>query len=212
MKNYIVKDLTDNLEKIYNVIVQDEQKEKLSDNVWFTRKARIQSEKRLKSNHTHTQLLLVVYSLFGAILSVVILRHNDLLGADTDIVMAVFSIVILVISLVLTNFNFKERSDNFRKNYIHLQKIYFKVKKLEKESQDLTNVSDEYNEVLLSIENHELIDDICARVENYKTLNTRIPTKGEHCICKLYKTLRFFTFSLLYILPFILILIMFFIK
>ena len=125
MNNYTIEiQDKDNQREQYNIKFVNEYEEKFSDNVWFTRKARIQSEKRLKRNHIHSQLLLIEYTLLASILSVVTLRYNKILGEDTDILIAVFSIIILVISLVITNLDFNERANSFKINYIQLQEIY----------------------------------------------------------------------------------------
>ena len=139
MNNYTIEiQDKDNQREQYNIKFVNEYEEKFSDNVWFTRKARIQSEKRLKRNHIHSQLLLIEYTLLASILSVVTLRYNKILGEDTDILIAVFSIIILVISLVITNLDFNERANSFKINYIQLQEIYLESKELEKDNKRAT--------------------------------------------------------------------------
>ena len=72
MNNYTIEvQDKDNQKEQYNIKFVNEYEEKFSDNVWFTRKARIQSEKRLKRNHIHSQLLLIEYTLLASILSVI---------------------------------------------------------------------------------------------------------------------------------------------
>lgn len=179
--------------------------EKFSDNIWFTRKARVQSSERLKNDHTHTQLLLVEYTLIGAVLSVIVIRHNKLFGSDTDIMLAIMSIVILVLSLVITNFNMKERSNIFFNNYVQLQLIYLESKEIEKiENSDMSDVREKYKKALLDVENHTVMDDICARVENAKSLYSRHPTCVEYFKCFGYKTIKFIMYLLLYSAPILL--------
>ena len=210
MNNYTIEiQDKDNQREQYNIKFVNEYEEKFSDNVWFTRKARIQSEKRLRRNHIHSQLLLIEYTLLASILSVVTLRYNKILGEDTDILIAVFSIIILVISLVITNLDFNERANSFKINYIQLQEIYLESKELEKDNKSLVDVRKLYSKALESIENHELIDDIWARVENSSGLKSRKPTKLEYSYYYGYRFCAFVVLLILYILPVITISIMF---
>jgi len=179
--------------------------EKFSDSIWFTRKARIHSAERLKNDHKHTQIFLIEYSLIGAILSVVSLRHSNFLGLDTDIYLTIMSIVILVFSLVITNFDMKERSNKFFQNYVQLQTLYLEMKELEENSKNLTSSREKYQALLLDVENHLPIDDICARVESAKTLYSRKPTSKEYVRCYTYKTVRYLLLSVIYFTPIALI-------
>lgn len=189
--------------------VEKVEKEKFSDKIWFTRKARIQTTIRLKNNHTHSQLLLVWYTLIGAILSVIVLKYDKFLGNDTGVLLAIISIFILVLSLVITNFNMKERSERFYKNHIQLQDLYDKAKDLEIASEegeviDYGDIKLNYQKLQDSInESHTNLDDICARVENSAGLTTRKTTKLEHVKCFLYTNLRRLILILMYASPFV---------
>ncbi|WP_373033925.1 SLATT domain-containing protein [Sulfurovum sp.] len=176
-------------------------KEKFSDNIWFTRKARIHATERLKKSHEHSQLLLIEYTLLGSILAIIILRHSNLLGEDTDILMTIMSVVILVLSLVITNFDMKERSNMFFKNYIKLQTIYLETLEIEKVNGNLASVKEQYQLALLEVENHLRIDDICIRVDNAKTLYSRKPTFLEYVKCYIYKFCCFTFLTMLYFAP-----------
>ena len=173
----------------------------LSDNIWFTRKARIQSEKRLLTNHTHSQLLLIYYSLWGVGFSIIAIKYDKFLGDDTSILVAIFSVIILVASLVVTNFSFKERSNQFKDNYVKLQELYNNSKKNTNEVEELKEIEKEYYKALKSVENHLNIDDICARVEIATSLSSRHPSVCEICKCYFYKVWKFFTIVSLYALP-----------
>lgn len=204
--NIISKD-NGTINEEYKVEILDEYKEKFSDNIWFTRKARIQSAERLKNSHKHTQLLLIEYTLIVAILSVIVLRYNNLLGSDTDMILAIMSIVILVLSLVITNFDMKERSNKFFNNYVNLQTLYLeardveKIKDLEDAKTEMMSIKEKYKKVLLAVENHLPIDDICVRVENASTLDSRHPSRMEHFKCCWYKAKKFCLYFSLYTAP-----------
>lgn len=177
-----------------------EYKEKFSDNVWFTRKARIQSEKRLLKNHNHSQLLLIYFTLIGAIASIITLKYEYFLGDNTSLILAIFSVIILVLSLIVTNFNFKERSNSFKNNYIELQKLYEELVPLEKANSDSSSLKNKYYKILELCDNHEKIDDICSRVENSKNLYSRKPSLWEYIIYFSYKIGKFFFIISCYVL------------
>jgi len=68
-----------------------------ADNVWWTRKARIQTEKRLLSNALQSQVLLLWYSFSGVAVSIYYLKatasNQDLAG----VAWVVYSVLVLSI-------------------------------------------------------------------------------------------------------------------
>ncbi len=153
---------------------------------------------RLLANYTHSQFLLVWYTLVSCCLSIILLKHNHFLGDDSDVIMAIFSVIILVISLVITNLNFKERGEALRKHHVKLLEIYEKTKAIDSvvEGQKV-----EYYQLLEEVDNHKTIDDIYARMQNLKGLKSRIPEPLEKYWYYLYRTTRFVLLTFLYLLP-----------
>lgn len=212
MQIYTVTISNSKSKNVNNFQKNDTYTNRFSDNIWFTRKARIQSEDRLKKQHFHSQLLLVYYTFLAACISIISIKYNHVLGQDTNIIMAIFSIAILVTSLVITTLDFNERSKNFRANYIKLQNIYLRAKAIEKKQEDLTPIQKEYELALSSIENHDKIDDLYARIEAFSTLTSRIPTLKEQRLYKFFK-IRYYSFLVIfYTLPFIISSLAFLIK
>jgi hypothetical protein len=168
---------------------------KFSDNIWFTRKARIQASERLRWNGLHAQLILIVYSLANVGFSIAALKYPDFLSGDSDIALITMSICILVISMFITNIDFKGRSQSFKDNYIKLQLLY------ENSTGDESGCVIAYTELLHECENHQPIDDKFFRVSNSSTLDSRKPTFIEYASVGFYVVTRFTIITFLYLAP-----------
>lgn len=92
----------------------------MKDAVWFTYKARIQAHNRLEWLDFHSQMLLVWYAILSAVLGVLALRYEHVLGPDTDLMATVLSVALLGVSLAVTNRDFRVRAMAVRKNYLQL--------------------------------------------------------------------------------------------
>ncbi|WP_273860560.1 SLATT domain-containing protein [Photobacterium sp. GSS17] len=145
----------------------------LSDNIWFTRIARIEASKRLLSLERQCQILLISYSLLSVCLSIIFLVKDS--SQFDNVVLCLFSTVILVLSLFITNSDYKGRGVQLKENYIELQNIYFLVKDLESENKEnedpkrLKELRDEYIKLLHQTENHSTADDLRARSKQKTT-------------------------------------------
>ena len=80
------------------------------DDVWFTYKARIAAELRLKNNDIQSQILLVWYALVSSAASIVAVRYEKFAGPDTDIYTAILSVALLVISMLVANRDYRGRA------------------------------------------------------------------------------------------------------
>lgn len=184
---------------------------KLSENIWFTRKARIQTSERLLSNDNHSQILLVVYSIVNTCLAVVLMKNIPGTGDNADLSLVIMSVIILVTSLFVANKNFKGRGLSLKNHYIELHRLYFDT--LDAEDNNDTNkiitLRDKYTELLVQEENHATIDDYVFRVFNEKNLTSRKPTKFEKAIVYSYKSLRFLSLTVLYMSPTLIIYVTF---
>lgn len=184
--------------------------EKLSDNIYFTRKARIQASERLFSNDRHSQYLLTLYSLINVCLSVVVIKKPGLFGENDDLLLVVMSIVILCVSLIVSSKNFKGRALSLKSHYIELHKLYYDVResekdKSEKDKSDNKSYVEKYTKLLELEENHKSIDDIIYRVFNNTTRKAGRLEKIRMCC---YYFTRFLTLVFLYFFPFVIILVL----
>lgn len=168
------------------------------DDIWFTYKARTETEQRLKNHDLHTQMLLVWYAIVSSGASLYALRHEKFAGPDTDIYMAILSIALLVISMFVANRDFRGRALQVRANHIALKRLYDElsggiIKPEEK--------PERYSQLLLECENHASYDDRYFRVFNKAGLKTRIPTGRDFffvfCAC----ATKVVTYLALYLIP-----------
>jgi hypothetical protein len=124
-----------------------------SDNVWWTRKARIQAEKRLLSNAFQSQVLLLWYSFSGVASAVYYLKAGG--ASDTPeisgIAWVVFSVLVLCISGFINGLSFKERAGLIKECYETLNGLYQKSKA---QSPDVCLLGTEYDQILGVCENH----------------------------------------------------------
>lgn len=139
-----------------------------SDNVWWTRKARIQAEKRLLSNAFQSQILLLWYS-FSGVASAVYYLKSDGTSSNPEvstIAWLVFSVLVLCISGFINGLSFKERAALIKESYETLNGLY--LKSLSPNS-DLPKLGDEYEQILGVCENHTDKDYYLALCIEYVT-------------------------------------------
>jgi hypothetical protein len=124
-----------------------------SDNVWWTRKARIQTEKRLLSNSFQSQLLLLWYS-FSSVASAIYYLNLGEISSNPDlngIAWVVFSVLVLCISGFINGLTFRERAGLVKECYETLNGLYNKSKAVDA---DLLLLNSEYDQILGVCENH----------------------------------------------------------
>lgn len=124
-----------------------------SDNVWWTKKARIQTEKRLLSNAFQAQVLLLWYS-FASVASAVWYLKPEWSQSNTEasgVAWIVFSVLTLCISGFISGLSFTQRAGLIKECYEALNNIY---RKSISSSPDLSLLSAEYDQILGVCENH----------------------------------------------------------
>lgn len=148
------------------------------DNVWWTRKARIQAERRLLSNAFQSQLLMLWYSFCGVAASIYYLKidnsspNNELPG----IIWVVYSVLILCMSGFITGLSFKERAGLIKECYEALNTFYQKAKT---DNADIGAISKEYEQILGLCENHTDYDYYLALCIEYVTCPTPTDPKTK---------------------------------
>lgn len=146
-----------------------------SDNVWWTRKARIQAEKRLLSNAFHTQILLLWYSFSGVASAIyhLSIEGSNAAGQDiSGITWVVFSVLVLCISGFINGLSFKERAGLIKECYETLNSFHQKAK--DSSLTDPTKLSTEYDQILGVCENHSDRDYYMALCIEYVTNKNRL--------------------------------------
>ena len=168
------------------------------DDVWFTYKARIEAEVRLKNSDFYSQILLVWYATLSSAASIVVLRHEKFLGSNTDVYAAVLSIAVLAVSMFVATRDFRGRALQMRANHIALKRFFDELK-----AGTINEISkpELYAKYLLECENHSTYDDRYFRVFNSHGLTNRKPTKFEHFYVWSMCSLRCLSFAVFFLLP-----------
>ncbi|MBS9424124.1 MULTISPECIES: SLATT domain-containing protein [Photorhabdus] len=149
------------------------------NNIWWTRKARIQAEKRLLSNAFQSQLILFWYSFFGVAISIYYLKFSD--NSDlAGVTWVIYSVLSLCMSGFITGLSFKERAGLIKECYETLNSLYQKAKK---PNADIEKIAVEYEQVMGLCENHTDFDyyqALCIEhVISTKTLNSETGYKKD---------------------------------
>ena len=139
-----------------------------SDDIWWTRKAKIQTEKRLLASAYQSQLIMLWYAFFGVAVSIYYLKFNTS-SEYANVAWVIYSVLSLTMSGFLTGRSFKERSSQIKECYEALKGVQHKAKSLENsESSDAdswNSVHDEYERLLGLCENHtdsDMVQALCV--------------------------------------------------
>lgn len=137
---------------------------RLSDKIWWTRKSRIHTEKRLLANDTYTQTILLWYAFFSVAVSIYYLvkASNSDIAPGIWVILSVFS---LVASSYISALNFKGRAALVKECYERLDVLYHAASSDTLSAEKLETIQHEYNEVLGLCENHSDFDYRSARCE-----------------------------------------------
>jgi len=176
-----------------------------ADNIWWTRKSRIQAEKRLLANAFQAQLLLIWYSFLSAAVSVYYLKATA--SSYANVSWVAFSVLILSISGFINGLSYKERANLIKECYESLQELYTQAKAADA---DISKINIRYQEILKSCENHEDIDYCITLCDTYLSHpspkhHRRGLTKHPTCFIWLkvifYYLKRCTALTILYLLP-----------
>jgi hypothetical protein len=180
----------------------------LSDKIWWTRKSKIQAEKRLLNNASHAQALLFWYSFFSVGAAVYYLKFSTE-SQYSNVAWIVFSTLIVSISGFINGLSYKERASLIKNSYEILGKLY---QRAIEPSPDIKEIAMEYEQILGVCENHAGIDYYKALCETYLIDNAenldRKPTAYIWFSIIIYRVKRFLLLAGLYISPIVLFVIM----
>lgn len=182
-----------------------------SDSVWKTRKLRINTSERLKRNDLISQILIVYYSLFIIIITIVDMQNDNL---NFEVLTLILSILILVVSTFIFAMNYKARSLILQTSYVKMDKIYREMKKKEENKEDTTDLENQYNTIVELTENHSNCDFLQVMYEvrkDKKFLAVNGRWDSSKCLSRLWcKAKRFLQISFLFSIPMIILFFKFF--
>lgn len=176
-----------------------------SDNVWWTRKARIQTEKRLLNDAFQSQILLLWYSFTGVAASIYYLKLDTSNSDMSGIIWVAYSVLVLCMSGFINGLSFKERAGLIKECYEALNSVFQRAGQVKDgNTQDL---EDEYRKVLSVCENHTDADYYLALCEAHLTDEDpqknldRHPTKFHWSVVVWVKIKHCLMLLFLYALP-----------
>lgn len=181
--------------------------ERLRNRIWFTRIARIHSEKRILRNEFHSHLLLIVYSIYSIILAIILMKFKIISDDMGAIIGIILSVTLLVLSLYLGNRGFSNRAQRFKEVYTKLHKLLdeidFVLCKPNTDNQQamLEEIQANYNLILVNNENHITIDDRYARFLEGSGLTSRKLTCWDWACVYSYLVGRYVILAALYAFP-----------
>ncbi|MBV1883022.1 MAG: SLATT domain-containing protein [Pseudomonadales bacterium] len=153
----------------------------LSDSIWWTRKSKIQAEKRLLANAFQAQVILLWYSFAAVAASVYYLKFSATNNGSAGIAWVVYSVLVLCMSGFINGLSFRQRSGLIKECYETLINVYHRAKQTEITgplTPDLEKISAEYEQILSVCENHLTIDYYMALCETYLTQSASNDKQG----------------------------------
>ena len=127
---------------------------KLVDDIWWTRRTRIQTEKRLRKNASFAQHLLIWYAFCGVAAAIWSLTNETRSNSEVWIMLSVLT---LSISGYINGLNLTERADRIKSCYISLHDLY--VEAITSSNEPF--IRSKYKKILDNNENH-ITDDYCV--------------------------------------------------
>lgn len=133
----------------------------IKDKIWWTRKSRIQTEKRLLANDFQAQLILLWYAFFSVAVSIYYLtqKSNSDIAPGVWVILSVFS---LIASSYISALNFKSRAALVKECYERLDILYSLACSQGSKNEE---IQAQYNDILGLCENHIDLDYRTARCE-----------------------------------------------
>ncbi|MGE7957924.1 SLATT domain-containing protein [Pseudomonas sp. NPDC089530] len=174
----------------------------LSDKIWWTRKSRIQTEKRLLSNNFQAQIILLWYALFSVAVSIyyLIQKSSSDIAPGIWVILSVFS---LTASTFVSALDFKSRASLVKECYEYLDTLY-NLSKNTTDLEKIQNIQTKYNKTLALCENHTEFDYRAARCEMHFSGNKNFSpaiTKYEIFIWAASKFSKFLFLIIIYASP-----------
>ena len=126
----------------------------LSRKMYITYKSRINASERLKKTNSFIQGINIYYSLFLTALSIFNVSSGT---TKLSLVITVYSVVVTVTIVFLAAQNYGERAKSLKNNYVAISKLCNRIQS-DIQEDDIQKISDEYNKLIDSSENHTEYD------------------------------------------------------
>lgn len=140
--------------------IKNSEFENIKDNIWKTRKARINTAERLKKLSIFIKFLNMYYSC-----SIIVVNLIDISSSkyNFEILLLAMSIILTISIFFLDSQQYLERSEKIKDCYIDLQELYYDINE-----ENINEKRKEYYEILRKNENHSEYDYYKVLVDNNK--------------------------------------------
>lgn len=128
----------------------DKELEKVKNNIWKTRKARINMAERLNKLAEFIKFLNIYYSCAIIIINLIDISNSNY---NFEILLLAMSIILTISIIFLDSQQYLERSEKIKNCYIDLQKIYYEIN-----IKNIEEKQEQYFEILRKNENHSEYD------------------------------------------------------
>lgn len=135
--------------------------ENFKNQVYTTRKARINASERLMKKEGFIQGINIYYSCILIAFSIYGLKNQSYI---LSLLSTIASISLTLSLLYVGAQKYSERAADLKKNYIQLQELYFKIEGITEETPELIKYREEYIELLNNSENHSELDYLKAQI------------------------------------------------
>ncbi len=124
--------------------------DEFKNNMWKTRKARINASERLNATASFIKFLNAYYSCFIIVINLIDISNNNY---HFEIMLLALSIILTISIFFFDSQQYLERSNKIKNCYIDIQKIYFEINE-----KNLLEKRNEYYDILRNNENHTEYD------------------------------------------------------
>lgn len=153
--------------------MENENIDRLKNQIWITRVSRINAEKRLQQKESFIQAINIYYSCITTIFSIMSYINND---DNLSIITIYMTISLLVSIMYLNSQKYGEKAQQYRENYTALHKMEFELEN-SKSLDEIKKIEEKYCDLLNTYSNHTTFDYYCT----LKGSNTLIQEKkGWH--------------------------------
>lgn len=192
----------------------DEIKYFANERIWKTKKARMEAEARLKSNHLISNILINYYTFFVLGFSIwsLVLESESEKAKYVTLMTLISSVGLFGVSLLITTLGYREKAVQFKESYIkldslesdfkHLLRSMYRMQK-EEVIDEFHSLEKKYFDILTLSDNHNQID--MEKVSIDRQLKGFEKMIDGH---KLKKRVKYVTIFLLFSFPPILVLIL----
>lgn len=176
-------------------------KSQLENQLWSTRKCRINAESRLLSNLMFLNTVNIFYSIFVSAISIVSLIYSNKGFALVSVVLSISLTIFITFS---SSLNYKERAEKMKKNYIDINDLLVELKGVACDDvEEIERINHYYNDLLRNVENHKEYDYYRFVIEN----NTENNSCGIKINYYFHTLIRWVLQALAFVVPIVLTII-----